>query len=303
MSTPSLPSDHAALPPGLSARTLGEEPTLARLLRDAPPGSDDVVDPAFFDVLAGQPLVELSATEEGCPPLLFPVAATRGSLLSAMFSIPLEQAWALLPATERLVPVPVAPSRAAITFFAWDVRRSGVGAYHELGVALPVLLDAEQPPVPAPPAMWRDPSLGLYAAELPIDNEHCARLGEQLAGLPRVVGEAELELNGLDGAARFAFEGRRMAELRVGAPRWPRVRRHDLSFQAYSMRAGRIVRSRYTMLGEGYRGRRGEASIEVGDHRRAQRLGRLELSRRPLDLQVIPRLNWVAWAPEDVGAI
>jgi hypothetical protein len=257
---------------------------------------DDIVDPQLFAQLD-----ELAVVDRG--PASYPLTATNASQLGAMFSIPLEQAWALLPATERLVPVRVTPRRAAISFFAWRVRRSGLGAYHELGVALPVLLDAPKAPSPLPPQLWRDPALGLYAVELPVDSERCADAGTSLRGLPHVVGEAEIALDEQGGAARFAFEGQQMADLRVQLARWPRERRHDLSFQAYSLLEGRIVRTRFSCIGEGYRGRRGSAEIAFGDHRRAQRLARLSLSRRPLELRVLPRMNWIGWGPEDLGSL
>jgi hypothetical protein len=304
MTTPSATPALAPLPPGLSAWTLEDEPTLARLLRAAPRGDDDVIDPALFGALAEQSLIELRAGEAGDgSPVLYPLVATRGTLMSAMYSIPLEQAWALLPATERLVPVRVTPRRAAISFFAAHVCRSSLGPYHELGVALPVVLDAVRPPSPLPPALWRDPSLGIYAVDLPVDSELRAASGEQLCGLPYVLGDAELELEGLDGHAHFALDGRTIADLGVRSTRWARLRRHDLSVQIYSLRAGRIVRSRYTVVGEGYRGRRGDASVVLGDHRRAQRLARLELSRRPLELQLMSRVNWIGSPPEDVGTV
>ena len=257
---------------------------------------DDLVDPRLMARAHEAKVVDRGVAS-------FPMTATNARLLGAMFSIPLEQAWALLPATERLVPVRTTPRRAAISFFASDVRRSGLGAYRELGVALPVLLDAPKPPTPVPPSRWRDPSLGLYVVELPVDSERCAQVGIRLLGLPHVLGEADLELDHKGGSASFDFEGRRMADLRIDLTRWPRERRHDVSFQSYSLLEGRIVRTRHTATGEGYRGRRGSATIEFGGHRRAQRLARLSLSRRPLELRVLPRLNWVSWGPEDLGAL
>lgn len=257
---------------------------------------DDVVDPQ---------LIERARRHESVDhgPVRFPLTATNASLLGAMFSIPVEQAWALLPATERLVPVRVTPRRAAILFFAWDVRRSGIGPYRELGVALPVALDAPKATTPMPPQLWRDPALGLYTVELPVDRERCATVGAALLGLPHTIGEAAIEVDARGGRAAFSFEGEPTAELEVRLSRYPRERRHDLSFQSYSLLAGRILRTRMSAVGEGYRGRRGSASITFGTHRRAQRLARLEVSRRPLELRVVPRVNWVSWGPEDLGAL
>ncbi len=300
MPLPPAATTLAALPPGVEGREAGEPATLAALLEGAP-GADDIVDPALFASLADGPVVEVGGLGDGQDPVRFPLPVTRARTLGTMFSIPLEQAWALLPATERLVPVRVTPRRAAIGFYGLAIERGALGPYHELGVALPVLLDAERVPAPLPPALWRDASLGWYCAEMPVDTERSAVVGALLAGLPRVVGEADIDLHEKGAAARLRFDGRSMAQLDVQVSRWPRVRRHDLSHQIYSLREGRIVRTRVSVIGEGYRGRRGTAAVGFGDHRRAQRLARLELSRRPLEVSVLARLNRVIWAPEDAG--
>src|SRR4051794_13380638 len=118
MPVPFAPHDLAALPPGLSAWPLDAEATLSGLLGDAP-GTDDVVDPSLFGALGeiGSVTVRIE-DDDDFEPAVFPQVATSGGVLAALYSIPLEQAWALLPATERLVPVRVTPRRAAISFFA-----------------------------------------------------------------------------------------------------------------------------------------------------------------------------------------
>jgi len=307
MSDLSLPETLLSPPPGVHARELAESATLAAVMYGVPPEHDDVVDPALLrSTLAGQPLTELSAVDadgEGEHTVRFPLVATDASFLGAMFSIPLEQAWALLPATERLVPVRATPRRAAASFFAWDVRRGGLGRYRQIGVAIPVVLDAAKPPSPAPPGNWRDPAIGLYAVELPVDDERVARMGAALSGLPHVVGQADVAVDLRGGHAGFSLDGEPMARLEVRLGRWARHRRLDLSFQAYSLLGGRIVRQRYVAVGDGYRGRRGDAELSFGEHRRAQRLARLELSRRPLEVRALPRVNWISSPPEDLGAI
>lgn len=290
----------AALPPGLEGREVGQSATLDGLLAGMP-GADDVVDPALFAQLNGRPMLEIGGLGEGQGPVRFPLPVSHGATLGAMFSIPLEQAWALLPATERLVPVRVTPRRAAISFYGLRIERGALGPYRELGVVLPVLLDAERVPPPLPPSLWRDPALGWYCAEMPVDDERSAAVGALLAGLPRVVGEAEVDLHEKGAAARLRFDGHPMAHLEVHLSRWPRMRRHDLSHQIYSLREGRIVRTRCSSICEGYRGRRGTAEVGFGEHRRAQRLARLELSRRPLEVAVLGRVNRIVWAPEDAG--
>jgi hypothetical protein len=300
MPIPAAATALAALPPGLDGRGVGASAALDGLLAGAA-GVDEIVDPALFAQLDGRPVLEIGGLGDGQDAVRFPLPVTHAATLGAMFSIPLEQAWALLPATERLVPVRVTPRRAAISFYALRIERGALGPYCELGVVLPVLLDAERVPAPLPPALWRDPALGWYCAEMPVDSERSAAVGAILAGLPRVVGEAQIDVHEKGAAARLRFDGRPMAHLEVQVSRWPRVRRHDLSHQVYSLREGRIVRTRCSMIGEGYRGRRGTAQTGFGEHRRAQRLARLELSRRPLEVAVLARVNRIVWAPEDAG--
>jgi len=298
----SLPETPTSPPPGVAVHAVEGPGSLEGLLAGVG-GADDLVDAALLEGAAAAQRPVVLEAEDG-ERAAFPLVATDASVLEATFSIPLEQAWALLPATERLVPVRVTPRRAAVSFFAWQVRRGTYGAYHEVGVAMPVVLDAPKPPPPAPPSLWRDPAIGLYAVELPVDSERAARAGEALMGLPHAVGMATLEIGERGGHATFALESEPTADLQVRLGRWPHHRRLDLSFQSYSLLGGRIVRTRYLAVGVGYRGRRGSAVVAFDDReRRAQRLARLELSRRPLELRVVPRMNWIAAAPEDAGAI
>jgi hypothetical protein len=305
MSDLSLPE--TSPPPGVHARELDEHATLAAVMDGVPPEHDDVVDPVLLrETLAAQPLSELTVADaagEGEHVLRFPMVATDASILGAVYSLPLEQAEALLPATERLVPVRATPQRAAVSFFAWSVRRGSMGRYHELGVAIPVSLDPAKAPAPAPPSHWRDPSIGLYAVELPVDDPLVARIGASLSGLPHAVGAADVTVDLRGGSASFRLDGEPMARLDVRLGRWARHRRLDLSFQAYSLLGGRVVRQRYVAVGDGYRGRRGEAELHFGEHRRAQRLARLELSRRPLEVRALPRVNWISSPPEDLGSV
>jgi hypothetical protein len=307
MSDLSQPETSMSPPPGIAARVLTGAPSLGRLLTDQPPGVDDLVDGQLLEAdLAREPLVEHRwSGEGGAASATFPLVVTNATMMGAIFSIPLEQAWALLPATERLVPVRVTPRRAAISFFAWDIRRGSLGTYREVGVGLPVLLDAPKVPSPGTPSTWRrDPGLGVYAVELPITGERAAATGIALMGLPHVTGTAQIAIDQRGGHAEFATEGAGLlAALDVRLNRWASHGRVDLSFVGYSLLGGRIVRTRYHATGDGYRGRRGHAAVTFGDHRRAQRLGRLDLSRRALEMRVMPRVNFYANAPQDAGAV
>jgi hypothetical protein len=123
-------------------------------------------------------------------------------------------------------------------------------------------------------------------------------------GLPHVTGTAQIAIDERGGHAEFANEDAGLlAALDVRLNRWASHRRTDLSFTGYSLLGGRIVRTRYHAVGDGYRGRRGHGTVTFGEHRRAQRLRRLDLSRRALEMRVMPRVNFYAGAPEDAGAV
>src|SRR3954447_20091108 len=128
MPTSPAANDLAALPPGLDGREGEEGATLSGLLAGEP-GADDIVDPALFEELDERPVLEIRGRDDRLAPVRLPVLVTKACTLGATFSIPLEQAWALLPATERLVPVRVTPRRAAITFYGLAVERGGLGPY------------------------------------------------------------------------------------------------------------------------------------------------------------------------------
>lgn len=250
------------LPGGITARVLaGESPTVARLMRDETEGRDDLMDPALFRKLDGHPLVEYGWPGWKQQANLFPMVYTDVGHLAATYTIPVEQARALLPKTRRLTPMRLTPSKAVILFFAFDYRRGGLGRYHELGVGIPVLLDAPGafPFIPALRDKLKpnsDPRLGMYAVELPVNAERACVAGIKLYGLPKRVGESKVMVGASGGEAHMDHAGKRMMGLRVSLPGSPAPKRYDLSFTTLSIVEGRIVRTVYDTVGEGYRGRK-----------------------------------------------
>lgn len=295
------------LPGGVSARVLaGESPTVTRLMRDETEGPDDVLDAALFRKLDGHPLVEYGWPGWKHQANLFPMVYTDVGHIAAAYTIPVEQARALLPKTQRLTPMRLTPSKAVILFFAFDYRRGGLGEYHELGVAIPVLLDAPGawPTIPAV-RDWlmpnSDPRLGMYAIELPVNAERACVAGIKLYGLPKRVGQSQVTVSADGGEAHMDHAGKRMMGLSVSLSGSPAPRRHDLSFTTLSIVEGHIVRTIYDSIGEGYRGRNGQAQFTPGNHPDCARYHGLNLSTRPIELRVIERLNWIIWGPEDLG--
>lgn len=209
------------LPGGVSARVLaGEAPAVTRLMRGETQGRDNLLDPALFRKLDGHPLVEYGWPGWQHQANLFPMVYTDVGHLAAAYTIPVEQARALLPKTQRLTPIRLTPSKAVILFFAFDYRRGGLGAYHELGVAVPVLLDAPGawPLIPALRDWFKpnsDPRLGMYAVELPVNAERACVAGIKLYGLPKRVGQSQVTVGAGGGQAHMDHQGKRMLDLRV----------------------------------------------------------------------------------------
>lgn len=285
----------------------GVAPSLEGLLAHETEGRDDVIDPRFFAALDGRAVTERTWPGWEGPPNLFPMIYSDASLLSATWTLPVDEAAALLPPTERLTPMRLTPGRAALVVFAFDYRRGGLGAYRELGVAVPVLLDARRTP-PLWPAL-RDrlkpgshPRLGMYAVALPVDRPRACEAGIRLYGLPKLVGEAEFALNADGGRGAMTHDGRRMGDLSVRlAANAPRAKRLDLAFRTLSVLDGRIVRTRYAVVAEGYRGRDGWADFTPGEHPGFAPFHGLALSERPIEVRRVPRLNWIIEEPEDAG--
>lgn len=295
------------LPGGVQARELqGETPSLTRLMRGETEGHDDLIDPDLFAGIARQPLVEYVWPEYQGPAPLFPMLSTDASLIAALYAVPLSEVRPYLPATARLRPARITPWHTGFMVFALDCRRSGLGRYHELGVAVPMLLDA-----PLRPPLWpllrerlrpQPPSpLGWFSLELPVDRERSREAGTRLYGLPRLQAQAELALSAHSGLAGFRGDGQRMASLEVSAPQTFTARRMDLSFTTLSLLDDRIVRTCHATLAEGYRGPRGTAKLEFGEHPRFARFRSLTLTAKPLEIRVCPRLNGIVGGPQDMG--
>ncbi len=297
------------LPGGVYTRLLEEQaPSLETLLARDTGGGDDVIQAGFFDPIGAQPLIEYRWSNWHYPPNLFPMVATDFSMLAASWSLPWEQARALLPSTSRIRPVRLLNGRAVIMFFAMDFRRGSLGPHREFGIAVPALLDGAHP-APAIPLFLdgllatRLPGMCLYPVEVAVNQDRACVAGIKLFGLPKLVGTAGFEVAGLSGHASIAHNDRDMAELSVSAPGLRRARVRNLGFHGLSMLEGRLIRTTCECIGEGYRGMRGEAEIRFGDHPRYARFTELDLGPRPLEVRIFPRMNWIVWGPTDVGPV
>ncbi len=268
-------------------------------------GCDDLIDSSFFRQMESQEVVEYSVDPWPFPTIRFPMPYTDCSMIAASFTLPVEEARQLLPESERFRPVRLTPWRSMISFFGYDFRRGALGPYREVGVAIPVVLDGRFTP-PLLPALLenRYPGFGVFIVELPVNHARPCDCGIQLCGLPKVVGEAQCCFEDQRGQIGITYEGKRMADLRVdlsgdlGSPR--RVKRTVSCLQPLN---GRVVKSTYTTLGEGYRKRKGDVEFAPGDHPRFAKFHGLSLGKEPIDVLVLKRFNWIIGTPEDLGPL
>lgn len=281
----------------------GKKPGVEWMLENES-GHDDIVAPAFFDQMQGHGVVEYDADPWPFAPIRFPMPYTDCSMISATYTIPVEEARALLPDSLRYRPVRLTPRRSMITFFGYDFRRGALGPYRELGVAVPVVLDGRMTP-PLLPAVLesRYPGFGVFIVELPVNHARPCYCGINTCGLPKVVGEADCSFEDSRGNLGISYEGKRMGDLRVeiGKPGSPRLERRTVS--CLQTLGGRVVKSEFSTIGHGYRQRSGNAEFVPGDHPRFAKFHGLSLGKNPLELMVYKRFNWIIWAPQDLGPL
>lgn len=285
----------------------GVTPTLATLLADEAEGRDNPIDPRLFAGLATQPLVQYDWPGWYGPPNRFPMVYTDVSMVSAAFAVPLSGLQPLLPASTRLTPARITPWHGVLVVFAFHFHRSGLGRYQELSIATPMFLDA-----PGRLPGWSlirtwlrgssaDPDFGMVTLESAVDRPRACDAGQRLYGLPRMLAHAEFALGSQTGLASMEAGQQRLAGLEVSAPRSYLQRQMDLSYNSYSILDGQLIRSRCAAIAEGYRGARGHAKVEFGNHPRYARFRELSLTTRPLETRVCARLNWVLGSPEPLG--
>jgi hypothetical protein len=294
------------LPGGVRARRLdGVAASLENLLAGETEGRDSLIEPRLFEGLSGQPVIEYDWPGNRAAAPRFPMPYTDASMVAASFAVPLADLRPLLPATHRLSPARITPWHGLLTVFAFHHHRSGLGRYQELGIATPMLLD--QPRLPFWPLAFdarragSQTALGLYPLEMPCDRSRAAEAGLRLYGLPRLLAHAEFALGSQTGLASLEIDGQRLAALEVSAPRSFLHRRLDLSFTMFSLLEGRLIRNRHAMITDGYRGARGMAKVEFGEHPRFAPLRSLRLMHRPLETRVCSQLNLLVGGPEDLG--
>lgn len=305
---PALPRvSPVELPGKLRARLKdGIAPSTQSLLADEAEGRDNLIAPKLVEGLAGQPLVEIDWSGWYGPPNRFPMLHTDVSMVSAAFAVPLASLRPLLPQTTRLTPARLTPWHGVLLISAYHVHRGGLGRYQELNIATPMLLDT-----PRRLPGWsllreafhggRDPAVGLFTLGSTVDRARARDVGVLLYGLPRLLAHAEFALGSQTGLASMEIDGQRTAALEVSAPRSYLQWQMDLSHNSFSILQGQVLRSHSTIIAEGYRGARGNAKVEFGEHPQYLPFRGLPLLARPMETRICARLNAILGTPELLG--
>lgn len=183
----------------------------------------------------------------------------------------------LLP--EGLAPVRVAPDRGAVVVLsvAYDaVGVDGLDPYDEVGVIVPAAegrgLSASRRSAFTSP--------GGYVWHLPVTTEPACALGVDVWGYPKTV--AEIDHESVDGRRRTTLreDGDHVLTLTVDRPRTVGT---SLSASSYTVHEGRLLREPVSLFGRvGVWPLTRGATLELGDHWRADRLRSLSIGGRAL---------------------
>lgn len=180
----------------------------------------------------------------------------------------------LLP--DGLRPVPVTPTRAAVTLLSVAYDRIGRGAidpYDEFGVLFPAV-----------PAGASTPStvarVGGYVDFLPVTTDPARALGADIWGYPKVVADITHREWGSTRQTAVTVDGERFVDFAVDRPPMTETR---LSTASYTVMDGILLHERLTLDGRiGVWPASRAFSVTLGDHPRAERLRRLEVGDRAL---------------------
>lgn len=187
--------------------------------------------------------------------------------------------------TERLpaglVPFAWRPGRGVVMLSLVDYRDNPLGDYDELVVATAVRRDRPGPGRPGRGALSRLRSLlsgpdGVFVHHMPVDQAFTREAGETIWGYPKTHDRLRIVTTAGRAGARWWQDGRLVLEL--GVPRGGRLPVPPGRGATFSLKDGRLHRTRLTARGRGARLGPGGASLTLGDHPVADGLRALKLS-------------------------
>jgi hypothetical protein len=205
--------------------------------------------------------------------------STHASITGAVLSADRDAVRRLLPA--GVEPVPVSPSRAAVTFLCVDYdrigRRGEIEPYNEFGVVLPAV---HGDPGAFPLASVLTQGVSGFVWYLPVTSEPATALGVDIWGYPKEVADITHREEGSTRHTSVHVDGQHLIDISVDRP--PTVSRTD-SGASYTTMDGQVLRERTELNGDiGVWPYSDGISYALGDHPRAETLRGLDLSDRAL---------------------
>jgi len=89
-------------------------------------------------------------------------------------------------------------NKTAVAISFYEYRKTTVGIYNEVGVAIPVLQSDDQAPLSGITDLYRDTEkrkLGFYVLDLPVSTEVANAAGREIWGYPKFVTDISFELS------------------------------------------------------------------------------------------------------------
>ncbi|AQL43642.1 hypothetical protein BV210_13450 [Halorientalis sp. IM1011] len=204
--------------------------------------------------------------------------STEATVYGAIFSADRPAVDDLLP--RGLEPIRATPRRAAVTVLAVEYHRIGdevMTPYDEFSVMFPAVEAGER--------SWPFASLATHGASgyvwyLPVTTEPAKALGVDVWGYPKEVAEIDHDDHVAGRRTTVTADGQEVITLDVEAPPAVDQRQEGVS---YTVKDGTLLREQLTLDGRlGAWPYSGQATWELGDHPRADRLRDLDLGERAL---------------------
>jgi hypothetical protein len=229
----------------------------------------------FFDWDGpADPVVDIGVAE-----VELPIRYWRTDCFQAVFTADYEAVRDYLP-SDRLHPVRVTASQAAVAIAAYNYLETSVGPYGEIGISPLVTLDKPWPPLlPLASGVFR--GLSGFVAHLPVTSRIAREAGRRIWGYPKFVADMDFDIAPERQRVAMSEGGRDILALEVR--RRGRVALETAPLTTYTVLDGRLVRT--TIPTRGYVataiGPRGGELI-LGDHPVGRELAGLGIGGRPL---------------------
>lgn len=172
----------------------------------------------------------------------------------------------LLP-TSKLVPAEVFPGKGLLAVMGFDYRKTSIGTYKELAVAIPVRFRPRfNPPLVPALRMAVSFSYEAFVWQLPVTTETALHAGIDIWGYPKFLGEIAFEEDEDHVACTLAERGEHILTLRVRKS-LPRMKTY-FDLNTYSVKGNDLlytsVKGISGSLGRSFRP--GTATLTLGEH-------------------------------------